>query len=93
MLHLAGIEIFGFWNHVGVAAVSGAAVMTRVLSGYSALCIPETAVLIRGLGHPLVKTGHLVHTPMEKPPIKIHSLKTSFFLAIFHSLQFVTTLY
>ena len=66
MLHLAGIEIFGFWNHVGVAAISGAAVMTRVLSGYSALCIPETAVLIRGLGHPLVTTGQLVHTPTKK---------------------------
>ena len=83
------IEIFGLWNYFRVAAISGAAVMTRVLSGYSALCIPETTVLIRGLGHPLVKTGHFVHTPTETP-IKIHTLKISVFLGIFYSLQFVT---
>ena len=78
MLHSAGIESFGFWNHVGVAAISGAAVMTRVLSGYGALCIPETAVLIRGLGHPLVTTGQLVHTPILVNKFWLHFLIISY---------------
>ena len=62
MLRQAGIESFSFWNHVGVAAISGAAVMTCGPSRDSALCVPETAVLIRG---PLVTTGQLVHTPTK----------------------------